>query len=77
MNELLKLHTPLSLFVDKDLNVLYSFGNMEALFHFPIGTGRMNLEGIISDAEILVFRNGVRKALESNRPSLYKNISLQ
>ncbi|MEZ4883632.1 MAG: CheR family methyltransferase [Chitinophagales bacterium] len=71
---LVRRHSPICLFLSKELDVLFINGNVGQLFHFPQALVRMNIENLLESQESLLFRNGVRRALETRQTISYKDV---
>lgn len=76
-NWLLNRYVPFLLFVDDNLDVLYIHGDAERLLTFPRGPGGFNLNKMLEDEELLVFKNGIRKTRENNQTNIYQDITFR
>jgi len=65
---------PMSLFVDKTLNILYSNSNLSNYLHIPVGNFSPNLTRMTSAKLTALLRNGIRKSIELDKPFLLKQI---
>ena len=66
---------PTCIFVNNDFDVLYMNGDVDLLLLFPQRTTeRFNLLNMTDEEGSLVFRNGVRKALDDNQSITYSDI---
>lgn len=73
---LLEQFTPICVFVNQNLDLIYSNGNIDNLFSIPRALASLNLHKMLNAEEALVFQNGVRKAYESDEAILYKDMVL-
>lgn len=74
-NWLMHQYVPLLMFVNEELDVLYINGDAERLLSFPRGPGAFNLNKMLGENELLVFKNGIRKTTENQKNNVYKGIS--
>ncbi|MEM6965710.1 MAG: CheR family methyltransferase [Bacteroidota bacterium] len=69
-------YAPRTLFVNKNFNIIYINGEFHELLKFPRAYVTMNLLKLVDDDQLL-FKTGVRKALESDEVNSYQNIKYQ
>lgn len=68
-------HAPRSLFVNADFEIIYINGAFDDILKFPQSFAKMNLLELV-EGDILLFKTGIRKSLQSTKPSFYKNVVL-
>lgn len=71
---LIEEFVPRVLFVNADLDVIYTEGDIGELLSFPRGNLGFNLQYMVGSDQLIIFKNGVDKALENDGPVLYRNI---
>ena len=69
-------YAPVSIFVDKELNIRYINGDIGQVLSFPQTFAEFNLRTMLNDEDSLFFWNGVRKVFEAQQPILYKEVLL-
>ncbi len=74
---LMHQYVPLLMFVNEELDVLYINGDAERLLSFPRGPGAFNLNKMLGENELLVFKNGLRKTIENEKNNVYKDITFR
>lgn len=65
---------PTAMFLNAQLDVLFINGNMDNILKIPSGLMRLNLTRMVNEENLMVFKNGVFKSLESSKKHIYKNI---
>ncbi len=73
---LIDRYAPSSIFLDKQLNILYIHGEMDHILKVPRALPRMNLHKMVDKEDISLFRTGVQRAIKSEHPVILKNVSL-
>jgi two-component system CheB/CheR fusion protein len=71
---LLKQYAPIALFVNPELDILYTHGAVQELFSFPRSADDFNLRKVTKLENLAMFENGVQKALESGKTFVYEDI---
>ncbi len=71
---LVEQYAPVSIFITAELDILYINGNIEELVRLPRAVARLNLERMIDQDQLIVFRNGVQKALASPGRFRFENV---
>ena len=75
--EISQRYGPRSLFVDDKLNIIYINGDFKDILQFPRTFADLNLLSMLNSEEHLLFKNGVRRALQDKEPSVYKNVQIK
>jgi two-component system CheB/CheR fusion protein len=73
---LVERYAPISLFVNRDLDLLYINGDAEQLLNMPRALARLNLRKMLDQPEFLTMKAGVEKVLESREPVHYRKVKL-
>ncbi|MEM1122926.1 MAG: PAS domain-containing protein [Bacteroidota bacterium] len=71
---LLDHFVPITLFINKDLDILYTNGNLEDILKLPQAISRMNVTKMLSEETGMIFRDGVFRALDTNETISYQQI---
>ncbi len=66
-------YAPKSIFMNDRFEILFINGDFDDLLTAP-RVARLNLLEMIGDNDNLIFRNGLRKVSETNKPNIYKNV---
>lgn len=74
---LLDRFAPVALFLNKDLDVMYTHGDIERYFSFPRALIQFNVTRMLSDEIILLFKDGVRQCLQADNPVIYEDIKFK
>ena len=73
-NILIKEFSPICIFIDKNLNILYINGDLGQIMKFPQRFADLNIRNMMGADESLLFRDGIRKVDEEGKTIFYKNI---
>ena len=68
------LHAPKSVFVNKELDIIYINGDMSNILRFPSAFAQLNLLTLVDESIEWVFNNGVRESFESDKTIRYNDI---
>ncbi len=71
---LMDKHTPTTLFLNNDLDILYTHGQLNDFLKLPRAIYRLNLYKMLDRETIAIFVDGVNKALTSTKAFQYKDI---
>ncbi len=71
---LIEQFAPTCILINQDLDVLFTNGEVEKLLSFPRVSGNFNLSEMVPSEVLIIFKNGVRKCLESNTVNRYQQI---
>jgi len=64
-----------SIFLNKDLDILYIHGALESILSLPNAITKLNLEKMVRQKDLLVFLDGVRAALDDQKIHRYEKVS--
>lgn len=73
---LVERYAPISLFVNRDLDILYINGDADRLLNIPRALAQLNLSKMLHPAELSKFQTGIEQVLEKRTPQSYSNITL-
>jgi two-component system CheB/CheR fusion protein len=73
---LVERFAPISLFVNKDLDILYMNGDVEKLLNMPRALARLNLNKMLPPDELMTFKSGVEEVLEQQNEITYSDALL-
>ncbi|NBC07569.1 MAG: PAS domain-containing protein [Bacteroidetes bacterium] len=73
---LVERYAPISLFVNRDLDLLYINGDADRLLNIPRALAQLNLRRMLPPAELAKFQTGLEQVLEKRAPQSYSNITL-
>lgn len=73
-NYLLEKHTPTTLFLNESLDIIYTHGNLDELLKLPRALSRLNLYKMLDKDPLLIFKDGVHKALVTEETYHYPNV---
>ncbi len=73
-NILIKEFSPICLFLNKNLDILYINGELEQIMKFPQRFADLNIRNMTGSDESLLFRDGIRKVDEEKKTIFYKDI---
>lgn len=74
---LLEQYAPITLFLNKSLNIFYINGNVEKLLKLPRALVQLNIYKMMDAEGSLILANCFKKTLESGKPILYKDYKLK
>ncbi len=72
-----KKHSPTSVFIDKEFNVLFVIGDLKEWFSFPSGLFQNNLLKITDTDLSTIIRNGVRRVTKNDKSIIYKDLVIK
>lgn len=73
---LVETYAPIVLFVNSDLDVLYTNGEVGQFLSFPKALAQFNIKKMLAREGAIIFKNCVDKTLEGSMPILYKDYEL-
>ena len=69
-------HSPTSVFIDKDYNILFVIGDLKEWFSFPSGLFQNNLLKITDTDLATIIRNGIRRVAKDDKAVIFKDLIL-
>ncbi|MEM1324541.1 MAG: PAS domain-containing protein [Bacteroidota bacterium] len=69
-------YAPIVLFVNKQLDILYTNGDISQFLTFPKALAQFNVAKMLKKEGVIIFKNCVDRALEENTATLYKDYAL-
>ncbi len=72
-----KKHSPTSVFIDPNYDILFTVGDLKPWLTLPEGQFQNNLLKITGIELSTIIRNGVRRVLKENQSVQYRNISIK
>ena len=74
---MVETYAPTHLFINKELDVLYSHGATDRFMRLPRAVPRFNLRHMMSPELMRTFEIGAKKALETTETQILRNVQLQ
>lgn len=74
---LLEKFVPTILFINQLLDIVYIQGEVEELLSFPKGKFGFNLNYMLPEKQVTIFKNGIEKSSQNEQPVLYKHVEFK
>lgn len=74
---MLKRYVPRVLFLNGEMDIIYTQGDLDDLLTFPRRLATLNLQKMLEREVAVIFKNGITRALSSDKPILYRNVIFQ
>jgi len=72
---LIEQFAPTCIVVNEELDILLSNGELDKIFSFPKVSGNFNVHEMVTNDELILIKNGIRKCKENRSIYLFKNLT--